>query len=50
MLEKNKDSFGIYIEFHTKLYKAISNFQPEIFFNCRSKIKKNIFLETLKKK
>ena len=28
---KNKDSFGIYIEFRRKLYKAIFNFQPSIF-------------------
>ena len=26
MLEKNKDSFGMYIEFHTKIYKAIFDF------------------------
>ena len=28
MIEKNKDSFGIYIKFRTKLYRAIFNFQP----------------------
>ena len=49
MLEKkNKDSFGIYIEFRTKLYKAIFNFQPLIFLIAGQRSKKKIFLETLK--
>ena len=47
---KNKDSFGIYIEFCTKLYKAIFNFQPQIFSMQVKCKKKHIFGNTEKKK
>ena len=42
MIEK-KQRQGIYIEFRTKL--SVFQYSALNFFNCRSKVKKNIFLE-----
>ena len=45
--KKNKDSFGICIEFRTKLWRDIFKFLGQIFCYCRSKVKKSAFLEKI---
>ena len=46
MLEKNKDSFEICIEFRTKLWRHISNFHFQYFWK---QIFLFVFLASLKK-
>ena len=50
MLEENKDSFRIFIEFGTKLHKAIFNFQALIFLLQVKGPKEHIFLKIQRKK